>query len=66
MHWLLDQNNRKTIGTKIVGEGIEKPPLPFHHFTNGYWLTTIENHWTTIDYNGTLTKTIDHSIVPKI
>ena len=25
-----------------------------------------KNHWKTIDWNGTLTKTINHSIVPKI
>ena len=41
-----------------IWKTIEKPLAPMVHM----W----KNHWKIIDYNGTLTKTINHSIVVKI
>ena len=41
-----------------IWKTIEKPSTPMVHMS--------KNHWKTIEYTGTLTKTINHSIVVKI
>ena len=50
----------KTIDTN---DSHVKKPLKNHWYQ---WFTCKKNHWKTIDYNGTLAKNINHSIVVKI
>ena len=58
--WLDWKNHWKNHWYQLLKS--EKPLKNHRH----QWLTCKKNHWKTINFNGTLTKTINHSIVVKI